>query len=175
MYSDISKYLGLKQDEKTPAITGDTPYYEAVQENYSDDESALTLNWKEEQVQTSNPYVWGPAFWLSFHVSAAHYPVNPTQIVSERMKQRILAIPYELPCSSCRPHAISFIEPYREKINKTTDHLDIVVSTRNNLVKFYVDFHNYVNGRFNKKKWTYEEAEKAYSGKAIINYLSYRR
>lgn len=171
MYSNVTKYLGLKHEEKTPALTGNTPYYEAVTENYE----SLNLDWKTGQVQTSNPYVWGPAFWLSFHVSAAYYPVNPSKIVSDRMKQRILAIPYEVPCSSCRPHAISFIEPYREKISQDTDGLDMVVSSRENLVKFYVDFHNYVNKRFGKKQWTYEEAEEAYSGNAKINYLSYRR
>jgi hypothetical protein len=175
MYSNVTKYLGLKHEEKAPLLTGNTPYYEAVTENYTEDKNTIDIDWKTSQVQTSNPYVWGPAFWLSFHVSAAYYPVNPSKIVSERMKQRILAIPYELPCSSCRPHAISFIEPYRVQIAQDKDGLDLVVSSRENLVKFYVDFHNYVNKRFGKKQWSYKEAEDAYSGKANVNYLSYRR
>jgi len=175
MYSNVTKYLGLKHEEKAPLLTGNSPYYEAIAENYTDDANTIDIDWKTKQLQTSNPYVWGPAFWLSFHVSAAYYPVNPSKIVSERMKQRILAIPYELPCSSCRPHAISFIEPYRVQVAQDKDKLDVVVSSRENLVKFYVDFHNYVNKRFGKKQWSYKEAEDAYSGKANVNYLSYRR
>lgn len=169
MYATATRYLGLKVPESSLSVlTGDDQYYKPVVENY------LNMTWKSDLVQTSNPYVWGPAFWMSLHISAAYYPVNPSQIVRERMKQRILAIPYEVPCSSCRPHAISFIEPFREKVSEDMDRLDIVVSSRDNLVKFYVDFHNKVNARYGKRQWTYEEAIKTYSGQAQVNHLSYK-
>ena len=105
---------------------------------------------------TSDPKVWGPPFWFSLHVSAAHYPEEPSKIVKERMKQRILAIPYEVPCSTCRPHASAFIESNR-------DNLDKIVSNKHELGKFYVDFHTKVNKRYNKPEWTYEQAYKVYS------------
>jgi FAD-linked sulfhydryl oxidase len=125
----------------------------------------LQLEWKTEKVMsTSNPKVWGPAFWLSLHLSAAHYPENPSAIVRDRMKQRIMAIPYEVPCSTCRPHASAFIESNRDK-------LDTVVSNKHELGKFYVDFHNKVNKRYNKPEWTYEKAYAVYSGNAEITYL----
>lgn len=107
---------------------------------------------------TTDPKVWGPPFWFSLHVSAAHYPENPSQIVRERMKQRILAIPYEVPCSTCRPHASAFVEANRDK-------LDEIVSNKHSLGKFYVNFHNQVNKRYGKPEWTYEQAYRVYSGK----------
>jgi hypothetical protein len=148
----------------------------SVQENYVAESSdttpisdllespALSMKWATDTVSTTNPKVWGPAFWFSLHVSAAHYPENPSQIVRERMKQRILAIPYEVPCGTCRPHASAFIESNRDKLDK-------IVSNKHELGKFYVDFHNKVNKRYGKPEWTYDQAYKVYSGKAKITYL----
>ena len=110
------------------------------------------------KVSTANPSVWGPPFWFSLHISSLYYPEEASPIVRERMKNRILAIPYEIPCSLCRPHASSYIEKNREK-------LDEIVSGRDGLFKFYVDFHNEVNARYGKEKWTYEKAYNYYSGK----------
>ena len=124
----------------------------------------LKLNYHTDTVSTKDPKIWGPAFWFSLHVSAAHYPDDPSQIVRDRMKQRILAIPYEVPCASCRAHASAFIESYRDK-------LDNIVSDKHELGKFYVDFHNKVNKRYAKPEWTYEKAYKVYSGKAQVTYL----
>lgn len=104
---------------------------------------------------TSDPKVWGPSFWYTLHVSAAHYPIEASPIVRDRMKNRILAIPYEIPCSGCRPHAIDFIE-------KNRNNLDRIVSGRHELGKFYVDFHNKVNERYGKPIWTYEQAYAKY-------------
>jgi hypothetical protein len=106
---------------------------------------------------TRDPKIWGPVFWNAFHISAAHYPLEASPLVKERMKNRILAIPYEIPCDECRKHASTFIESKR-------DDLDSIVSGRHQLGRFYVDFHNQVNKRHNKPEWTYEKAYQVYSG-----------
>lgn len=111
-----------------------------------------------EPINIANPKVWGPPFWFSLHTSASFYPEHPSEIVKERMKGRILAIPYEIPCSMCRSHAITFVEARRGE-------LDDVVSTRMGLVKFYTDFHNQVNKRYGKPEWSYEKVDRFYSGK----------
>lgn len=112
--------------------------------------------------ETSDPKIWGPPFWFTLHVSAVHYPENPSQIVRERMKQRILAIPYELPCSTCRPHALAFLDLYKNE-------LDRVVSNKHELGKFYTEFHNQVNERYGKEKWTYEKVFQVYSGNVKVS------
>lgn len=118
------------------------------------------------KMNLGNPEIWGPAFWFSLHTSAVFYPKNPSPIVRERMKGRILAIPFEIPCAACKPHAMAFIEQNRNK-------LDSIVSSQNNLFNFYVDFHNKVNERYGKKTWTYEEAKKYYSPTNDIKIMKY--
>lgn len=127
----------------------------------------LTLNYKTRQVtNTADPTVWGPAYWFTLHNSAKHYPEKPSPIVRERIKGRILAIPYEIPCPSCKSHALAFIEKHK-------DRLEDIVSSRQNLFNFYVDFHNQVNARHNKPIISYQEAWNLYANGMSINYLNY--
>jgi hypothetical protein len=109
------------------------------------------------QFGSSNPLVWGPIFWYTLHNSAAHYPVNASPLVKQRMKNRILAIPYEISCRTCQPHASAYIESISD------DKLNEIVSGRDNLFKFYVDFHNDVNKRLGKPIWSYEQAYDYYN------------
>jgi hypothetical protein len=131
------------------------------------EQPTLQMTYKEEIVSTTSPKVWGPAKWLDFHISSLNYPENPSPIVRSMTKDRILAIPYELPCSECRKHASSYIDSKKDKLDK-------IVSSNENLFRFYVDFHNQVNYRHGKREWTYEEAKQAYSGKAAIKTLQYK-
>lgn len=129
------------------------------------DKTSLDLTWKDEHIEnTADPRVWGPMYWITQHISAAHYPLNASPIVRERMKQRILAVPHEIPCHSCKSHASAFIESKRPE-------LDEIVKGRHSLGKFWVDFHNKVNERYGKRKWSYDEAYKKYSGGAKITVL----
>jgi hypothetical protein len=127
-------------------------------------EDKLEKKWEKIEGSTTDPRIWGPAFWFTLHVTAAHYPENPSPIVRHLMKNRILAIPYEIPCSKCRSHAIAFIDNNKEK-------LDDIVSNKHKLGKFYVEFHNNVNMRYGKPIWDYEKAYKLYSGNAKINIM----
>lgn len=166
MYKSIGSFFE-KYEENThqllkPYIKKNEQQYD-IQQNFENNIRQFNplKKFKEnfENSNTANPEIWGPPFWFSLHISALHYPENPSDIVKERIKNRILAIPYELPCSSCRPHASSFVENSRNK-------LDEIVKNRENLFKFYVDFHNSVNQRKNKPLWTYEQSLKYYQGKS---------
>jgi hypothetical protein len=119
-----------------------------------------------EYTSTSSPLVFGPPLWFSLHNAAAHYVDNPSPITRDRMKNVILGLPILLPCQNCREHATAYIE-------KNYDNLDDVVSCRDKLFKFFVDFHNYVNQRYNKKIFTYEEAYKMYLGGAKVSKMTF--
>ena len=106
----------------------------------------------------TDPKIWGPPYWESLHTTAAFYPKNPSPIVRERMKSRILAIPFEVPCAECRVHASSFIE-------ENKDRLDTIVSNRHELGQFYTDFHNKVNKRYGKPEWKYRDVYYKYTKK----------
>lgn len=170
MYANINKYLGMYSIPESNLINEDfsnSPFpvpalhrqppleISEVSELQKDPVSSSTTSSKK-----SDPKVWGPSFWFTLHTSAAFYPNNASPIVRDRMKDRILAIPYEIPCSNCRVHAIDFIEKHRDK-------LDNIVSGKHALGSFYVDFHNQVNKRYGKPLWSYEQAYKFYSDENI--------
>lgn len=126
----------------------------------------IMMKWEQNTYPINDPNVWGPSQWLCFHLFSTQYPEKASPIVKEHMKNYILAIPYTLPCESCSNHARSFIEG-------NYNQLDIVCSGKMNLFKFFVDFHNYVNVRYNKPIMSVEDAWKLYTGKVTINKMKY--
>ena len=122
----------------------------------------------ENNVNTSDPSVWGPAFWFTLHNGASKYPLEASPIISQRTKGFIQGIPQMLPCNACKVHATAHIESHR-----ISDNLDVICSGRDNLFKFFVDFHNMVNKRHNKPAMSYEEAYKIYNGNVNISNFSY--
>ena len=129
-------------------------------EHYITDQNPFCdMNIKKERKtynNTVNPLVWGPSLWLFLHISSIHYDINPNKDKQNRCKQFIMSLPYLLPCIDCSEHAKFYI-------NKIESDLDRICSNRNSLFKFYVDFHNYVNNRHNKKEFSYKEAWNMYS------------
>jgi hypothetical protein len=92
----------------------------------------------------TNPIIFGPKLWFSFHNMAKVYPDFPTDLVKIRMKNIILGIPYLLPCNSCFEHSIAYLDDLDDcKLND-------ICSCRKNLIIFFVDFHNYVNAKLGK-------------------------
>lgn len=148
MYKTITEYLDYNSTKK---------------ENFVQSEKLKLTSVAHEYSTTTDPKVWGPPFWFTLHVSAAHYPEEPSSLVKEKIKNRILAIPFELPCVDCRTHANNYIQSRAHE-------LDSIVSSRQNLFKFYVDFHNKVNERHNKPIMSVNDAYKLYSnGVKVVN------
>ena len=130
------------------------------------DKTEINMKYELTEGNGSSPDVFGPPFWFTLHNGASKYPDNPNNIVQKKMKDFIIAIPIMLPCLKCKDDATSFIESNLEK-------LDDIVSSKKNLFNFFVDFHNYVNKRYNKKIYTYEEAFILYNGDVKITKMSY--
>ena len=116
---------------------------------------------------SADPQVWGPSFWFILHNGAARYPDNPSPFYKERMKGFILGMPVMIPCAVCAAHATSHIED-------TWDELDAVVSCKINLFKFFVDFHNKVNQRYNKDLMNYQDAYDLYTGVTTVKRMKYK-
>jgi hypothetical protein len=90
-----------------------------------------------------DPKIWGPHYWKMYHYYASSYPINPTPIVMDSARAFIKIIPYTLPCTSCTDHAFAFIKHY----TRQDSNLNMIVSTRSKMEKFFSDFHNNVNSR----------------------------
>ena len=118
------------------------------------------------KLNTSSPLVWGPSFWLVLHSGSIKYPIEASNIVKERMRGFILGIPYIIPCVDCSEHAKAFIE-------QNMFRMDSIVSGREQLFAFFVEFHNQVNERHKKKIYTVEEAMKMYGDNVQVSKITY--
>ncbi len=132
-----------------------------------DDNNVIEMKFETlKNTSTSNPNIWGPAMWFTLHNTAIKYPINASPLYISKMKDFIMAIPYILPCEKCKVHANNYIDTIK-------DQLDFICSGRDSLFKFFVDFHNSVNKRNNKKEITYEEAYKLYNSNVNVTRISY--
>jgi hypothetical protein len=92
--------------------------------------------------------------WYLFHTLAHKaVPANFNEIKDDLIQyiQRICA---NLPCPECTQHATEYM--------KTNARIIAQISTKEHLQYFLVDFHNTVNSRKQKPKFTYEEANNKY-------------
>ena len=119
------------------------------------------------QGSSHDPSFFGPSFWFTLHNGATAYPYQPTEIIKQGMKHFIYGLPIMIPCLSCKEHAYVFIKK---------SNIDYCVSSKANLFKFFVDFHNHVNERYRRPLMCLDEAKELYgynnpNGSAIrINY-----
>jgi hypothetical protein len=101
-----------------------------------------------------DPDAFGPAFWFTLHNSAGTYPNKPTKVIQQSMKELITNLPLLVPCLTCKEHFYNFIK---------YSNLDIATANRENLFRYFVDVHNYVNKRVNKKtEMSLNDAKKIY-------------
>ena len=148
-----------QQSAPSQSASEDTLNFEIPNNSVSIEKENSDLNIKlqlNKYTTTASPKVWGPPMWFTLHNSASKYPINPSSLVRERMKNVIIGIPILLPCEVCKEHATTYIEKYFEQ-------LDEICSSRDNLFKFFVDFHNKVNERHDKPLMTYEAAYALYN------------
>jgi hypothetical protein len=113
---------------------------------------------------SGNPEVWGPAFWFSLHNGALRYPKQASPIWKERMKHFIMGIPVMVPCEKCADHATAHLED-------NWSNMDDIVSCRDNLFKFFWEFHNLVNQRLGKPQMSLDDAYKLYGGNIKVTKL----
>lgn len=98
--------------------------------------------------------VWGPCVWYLFHTLAYKaVPENFAEIKAELIQyiQRICA---NLPCPECTQHATEYMKQHSRVLS--------MITTKEQLQQFLVDFHNVVNVRKQKPRFTYEQADAKY-------------
>ena len=105
----------------------------------------------------SQPDVFGPPFWFMLHTAAVGYYHRPTEEARHLMANFISSIPVVIPCSQCKEHAYNYLC----KTLSPSD-LEYAASSRENLFKFFIDFHNYVNTKGKRGVMCPEVAKKKY-------------
>lgn len=92
-------------------------------------------------------------------MSAAHYPNEPDKKHREACASFINGLPYMLACGECGYHLAEYLSRDQD-VAKTANR---ACADHTSLVAFMVDIHNEVNRHTNKRLWTAEESEAAYS------------
>lgn len=102
-----------------------------------------------------NPKVWGPHAWFFLHSVTLGYPDEPTADQRREYKRFFTLLSAVLPCDSCRNH-------FKQNLSNhplTNDAL----SSRHNLVKWLLEFHNMVNEATGARKQPINEMLKRYT------------
>lgn len=87
--------------------------------------------------QTNKNMEWGTVTWILFHWLAANINEDFYQRSSGQLHSVVLNIMYNLPCPTCKQHAIEFSKKYDIKRAKT----------KSQLIQYFYFFHNTVNDR----------------------------
>jgi hypothetical protein len=107
-------------------------------------------------VSVSDPKFWGPGLWRAIHSGSLNYPKKATQLTIDKMKGFIYGLPSIMACKSCSTHALAFIQEHDKDLNQ-------ICESKDNLFKFFVDFHNYVNKRLGKPILSYSDVLSLYN------------
>ncbi len=97
------------------------------------------------------PDIWGPPGWKFIHYVTLGYPNNPSDEIKRKYYNYFHALKHVIPCSICANHFTENLEK-RPLTNE-------VLNSRDNLINWGVDMHNFVNKMNNKKEYSYEEAK----------------
>ena len=89
--------------------------------------------------KTATNMKWGTVTWILFHWLAANINEEFYQRSSEQLHKIIKNILYNLPCPTCKQHAIQFLKDYDIKKAKT----------KSQFIQYFYFFHNKVNNRKN--------------------------
>jgi hypothetical protein len=92
--------------------------------------------------------LWGPAIWKALYYVALGYPEHPTEIQKRKYKDFFLLLAYILPCVKCQQHFISNL-----KLMPISDN---VMSSREKLFKWVLDYNNIVNKMQSKPEISYD-------------------
>jgi hypothetical protein len=113
-----------------------------------------------------SPEVWGESFWFVVHLGSMSAPeVIPTE-KREKYWGFIDGIPEMLACQKCAHHAREWVEKHRKD-------KDAIVSSRESLIRFYVDMHNSVNQRNGQPVMSVDEVKRKFSGPVRIRHFTY--
>lgn len=96
------------------------------------------------------PTIWGCYAWNFIHLVAVAYPENPSANDKINYYNFFHSLQFILPCKKCQSNMSQHLNNF-----PLTDE---TLSSRSNLVKWTIDFHNIVNYYTGKKMLTYSEA-----------------
>lgn len=121
---------------------------------------------EKEYPSVFSPSVWGESLWFLFHVGslAANEQISASD--AKKYWNFIEGIPIMLPCNMCSEHAQKFIDNNRSA-------QETICKSREDLIEFFVKFHNYVNIRQGKPLITKDDIKQLGRGNVRMSVIKY--
>ena len=91
---------------------------------------------------------WGPSFWNVMHVVSHTFSKNPSEAERAELRQLFTLLISSVPCTTCKQDALSYLEAHMD---------DDCFRSRETVVEFMNDFHNYVNEKLGKRVYSLDE------------------
>lgn len=98
--------------------------------------------------------IFGPAFWMTIHITSFNYPSEPTEEDKQNYKTWLLSLEKILPCKYCRQN-------FPQNL-KTAGFSDAVFADRATFSRFCYDLHCCVNTMLKKTSPSFEEVRDTY-------------
>lgn len=109
-----------------------------------------------------NPNLWGPKLWLKIHLMSIDYYDKPTVYQKKWKLTQISKLPSVIPCQICSKDTLKYI-------SNNIDLLYEALESRQKLILFFFNFHNYVNNKLGKNLLQLDEFKNMYNIGWILN------
>lgn len=106
----------------------------------------------------SSKTIWGNAVWYLIHTLA--YKIKDDKNIKELISY-IIEICSNIPCPECRLHAMNILNTSNIKN----------INSKQELILFLMMFHNIINEKLGKPKFTEEENNNTYSRANTVNII----
>lgn len=104
----------------------------------------------------SSIYHWGPSGWNFLHAVSYSFPVKPSEEEKHDMYNFLRYFARVIPCKMCRDDFGNYIRTHLKNSDNPA------LKSKQQLVYFLVDAHNYVNVKIGKRIYSYAEVDKLY-------------
>jgi hypothetical protein len=91
------------------------------------------------------PAVWGPCFWTTMHIVSLGVSTAPSAEEQEGIRKFYESLQVVIPCPLCRSH-------YKEALIA----MPLRTRSRDELVEWVYDIHNYINQQLGKSQMPWE-------------------
>jgi hypothetical protein len=110
-----------------------------------------------------NNYIWARSYWAFFHILSNSLNSNKLQNtkILYGIRKLIYVLIANIPCHTCKEDSIEYLN--NSNLNNIT--------TKNDFVIFFFNFHNYVNRKLRKKPFLFHNIY-IYSNQNIETHLN---
>lgn len=122
--------------------------------NYRGNNENLDASFEYGSKDGMQSAIFGPAYWMSIHITSFNYPVTPSLEDKKNYKNWLLSIGNVLPCRYCRENFTKNLE--------SAGFNDSCMNNRDSFSRFCYNLHDCVNNMLGKSSPSFETIRDKY-------------